>query len=112
MTGYKLFALQGIARDRKDKSTAITFTTLELSNKDFQIIRDCNNMGGELVFVPENAGELAKIKGKAGKKKSPSYRLRMAMMDWYADKHGNIIDFQQFYENWIEKKIRQFRGEE
>lgn len=107
-TGYKLYAIQGIPRDLKDKSTAITFNTLELSTKDFQLLRDLKDAGGELVFIPEGSKELAKVNGKASSKKRPSYQLRIAMLNWYSNKHGNLVGFQDFYEMWINKKKKQF----
>ena len=113
MKGYKLYSVQGIAKDRADGSTNICFNTLELSEVDFAIVRKCNKQAGTLIFAPEAMkDEIKDVKGTETKKRSPSQQLRFAMQDWYSREHSNLIGFQDFYENWIIKKVIQFRGAE
>ena len=111
MKGYKIFAIQKSVRDKADKSSSVSFDTLEISTNDFCIIRENNGVSGTLVFMPEDSSDYEVISGKKPEQKSLSKRLYDAMRDYYANKNGNLIGFEEFRTNYIEKKIKQFRGE-
>ena len=110
--GYKVFAIQGIIKDRVDQTNGITYHTQKLEEEKFMVIRKANGAEGELIFIPKGSTGLEEIKSEDVKKRRDSYVLRMAMMDWYSRKEGNIIGFPDFYHNWIMKKVKQFNGGE
>ena len=106
MTGYKINAQQGLIKDRVDKSCSINYTTGELSEKDFQIIRRANGVLGEIVFIPENADGLQPMSDKKPEGKSPSQRLRYAIQELYITRNGSLVNFQPFYEAYMTSIIQ------
>jgi hypothetical protein len=101
----------GEIKPRKDRSWKIAFETRELSGDEVKILVD--NMSGEgwLVFSPNELldADVPKENADSGMgDKSPSSRLRAVMWVWWKQK-GKQGTFNQFYENWMERKINEVK---
>lgn len=95
---------------RSDGSAGISFTTQELSNEDFGLLKENLNKFGWLIFKEGDIqAEDIPVENPEDKDKTPSKRLRSTLFVLW--KHtGSSGDFEVYYRNQVEKIIEHIKS--
>jgi hypothetical protein len=96
-------------RDNKDRSCRLTFETQELTNEEFNALRDIRGEVGWLAFAlnPVSEKDLPKENAEVGTK-TPSARLRAVLFILWKHEHS-LLDFDVFYKAKMEGIINKIK---
>ena len=108
LTGYSMAVTHKNITDKSNKTCRIAFDTQELTEEQFLMVRACRNLQVLLTVIPDKAVGLNVI--EPPKKGSLSQQLMNAQRDWFIEKNGNCVEFNEFRDNWKRKKIREFEN--
>ena len=91
---------------KSDKTAGIRFSTQELQDEDFTLLRQHQGLFGWLVFSEEQVQERDLPKEKLeDKSKTPSKRYRAVKFLEFSQKGGKKADFNLWYDRHMEKII-------
>lgn len=96
--------------DRVDRSSKLIFDTRELSNNEFNQLRDVRGLEGWLLFSinPVQEADIPNVQAEI-EGKTPAQRLR-AVMYLLHKQEGIQLDFDLFYKSEYEKIISHFKN--
>lgn len=91
---------------KADKTAGIRFSTNELADEDFTVLRQHQGLFGWLIFSEEQVQEKDIPKEiMEDKTKTPSKRLRSTLYRYYIQEKGKKENFETWYRKWMEAEI-------
>lgn len=107
----KLPAYLDTFSSKADRTAGIRFSTNELADEDFTLLRQHQGLFGWLVFSEEQIQEKDIPKEiTEDKSKSPSKRLRAVLYLYFIQKGGKKERFEEFYSKRLEALIDEYKA--
>lgn len=95
---------------KSDKTAGIRFSTQELQDEDFTILRKHQGLFGWLVFSEQQLQDSDIPKEKIeDKSKAPSKRLRSVLYLYFIQQGGKKENFETFYSKRLETLIDEYK---
>src|SRR5258708_34110058 len=111
MKAITVSAVIGSVRAKVDRSISFNVSTPELTPDEKALFFELQNIVVSLLITPEGESIPEYKVEKELTQKTPSQRLRAVLFVYWKQEKMEVVDFDQFYCNWMETFIDKIKAQ-